>query len=94
MLSQVAEQVKIGLLLMDSGFYNSDVWRLLPSFAQDAMCPAPRNARVTRAMLEHHRRLRRQYLPGAKSFSFADLELTLLVSPRPVEKRDIKFRQG
>ncbi len=92
LLSQVVENVKIRLLLMDAGFYNSSVWRLLPSHVQDAMCPAPRNTKVTRVIMEHHRKLDHHYLPGAKPFNFAGLDLTIIFSPRPSEKREIKFR--
>lgn len=94
LLSQVTEHIKISLLLMDTGFYSGNIWSLLPNFIQDAMCPVPRNTRVTRLITDHHRRLEYHYLPGAKPFDFAGMKLTLIFSPRPSEKRDIKFRQG
>jgi len=92
LLSKTTENVRISLLLMDAGFYNGAIWRVLPDFVQDAMCPAPRNSRVKRVILKHHREVSNHYLPGAKPFNFAGLELAIIFSPRPPEKRDIKFR--
>ena len=54
-----------------------------------SLCIAPKNSKVKKMVLHHHRKNHYNYAPGAYPYRLGENTFTLLIVPRPQYKREV-----
>ena len=89
LMAHAETTLTISKVFVDAGFYSILTYDYATRTNATVVGIAPRNSRVSRIILDHHRGLHYHYEPGMYLHRIGDVNIKLVVVPRPREKRVI-----
>ena len=75
--------------MIDAGFFKESVYSTIRQEGSDVLGVVPKNSKVVRLIILHHRGLSHHYEPGIYLYQLGNVRFHLLLVPRPEEKRRI-----
>ena len=88
-LIRAKKLTEVKRVLIDAGFFEKSVYSAISLEGSDVLGAVPKNSKVIRLIVSHHRALSHHYEPGIYLYRLGDTEFHLLLVPRPKEKRKI-----